>query len=601
MSSRSAKAAKSQSRRPILFWNPLNSWWREFYTQNKRKPKREEVQGWFESNFETEWPDARSRPSWEEAKLHAKCLRPSEYVRQYFRDYRARKASGAGPLPRSRKGKKRASQSGTDSEEDEGEMEREMEREQQEGDAYAQLTVNGPKTKNISRNHSAVPNFILPTGFPNHPNPTQYLPTLTLRDRTGSFALSDRTTSLPAQRSMSQRSSQPFSPFNIKIDGTTGLALPAASHPGSLINQSAADGSFTALNIKRESSESAPWNHVPLVAYPPPGPPNATPLATYYEEGLASRARSQVAVNPKHRQELSRSRSRMLIDSNDAPLVAPPWSVSADGLGHPLRTRATVDIDKMSSSERSGSTSADAGGEVPNSSGRSKPANGNTLQSSISNPFASAASLPSEALPCPLASRGLSNEGLTFNPSMIASLAATATRTSQMRQDEARMREESFRLHNMTQQYHHQPNQNQSSLFFKSFARPPLSAAASEVARAASLPINHLNIASPAGEKGALYSMYNEFAASPERPIPAPRSGPATQRALDLSHQIMDAERGSKQSRHSHSSANDAHDMAWINEHMLGPVEEEEVLIDNLLNTCTGIQGTNQWDYAHLD
>ncbi|GAX72859.1 hypothetical protein CEUSTIGMA_g314.t1 [Chlamydomonas eustigma] len=77
-------------RRPVKFWAPLNEWWRSYLSTSDKKPHTAEVQIWYNENAHVVWSELE-RPTWKETRIHAKCLRSTEQVKNYFRDYRARR------------------------------------------------------------------------------------------------------------------------------------------------------------------------------------------------------------------------------------------------------------------------------------------------------------------------------------------------------------------------------------------------------------------------------------------------------------------------------------------------------------------------------
>ncbi|EFJ42471.1 hypothetical protein VOLCADRAFT_97524 [Volvox carteri f. nagariensis] len=92
---RSAGAGEGEARRPIGYWAEFNNWWRTRLSEDGCRPSQAELAQWFEANAPICWrPD--EMPSLQEVRTHAKCLRSTEQVRNYFRKYRAaRKASSA--------------------------------------------------------------------------------------------------------------------------------------------------------------------------------------------------------------------------------------------------------------------------------------------------------------------------------------------------------------------------------------------------------------------------------------------------------------------------------------------------------------------------
>ncbi|GAX83838.1 hypothetical protein CEUSTIGMA_g11262.t1 [Chlamydomonas eustigma] len=77
-------------RRPTQFWAPLNTWLRDYMAANDKRPGSSVVRVWFEENAHLVW-DETDMPTWAETRVHAKCLRTTEQVKYYFREYRARR------------------------------------------------------------------------------------------------------------------------------------------------------------------------------------------------------------------------------------------------------------------------------------------------------------------------------------------------------------------------------------------------------------------------------------------------------------------------------------------------------------------------------
>ncbi|GIL72068.1 hypothetical protein Vretimale_520 [Volvox reticuliferus] len=76
-------------RRRLGFWQPFNEWWRNELDRLGRRPSKEEIGRWYELHAYDLWKE--DAPSLEETRVHAKCLRSIPLVRDYFRNYRARK------------------------------------------------------------------------------------------------------------------------------------------------------------------------------------------------------------------------------------------------------------------------------------------------------------------------------------------------------------------------------------------------------------------------------------------------------------------------------------------------------------------------------
>ncbi|EFJ52469.1 hypothetical protein VOLCADRAFT_86600 [Volvox carteri f. nagariensis] len=78
-------------RRPLRFWQPFNDWWRSELDRLGRRPNAQEINGWYEVHAYDLWKE--DAPSLQETRVHAKCLRSLPLVRDYFRNYRAKKRS----------------------------------------------------------------------------------------------------------------------------------------------------------------------------------------------------------------------------------------------------------------------------------------------------------------------------------------------------------------------------------------------------------------------------------------------------------------------------------------------------------------------------
>mmetsp|Transcript_20994 Transcript_20994/g.45995 ORF Transcript_20994/g.45995 Transcript_20994/m.45995 type:complete len:537 (-) Transcript_20994:653-2263(-) len=84
------KKTASINRRPIHFWKPFNDWWRVALERSGRRPLAEEINQWYEEYSDLTWPPDE-KPTLQETRVHAKCLRSVDAVRLYFRKYRASK------------------------------------------------------------------------------------------------------------------------------------------------------------------------------------------------------------------------------------------------------------------------------------------------------------------------------------------------------------------------------------------------------------------------------------------------------------------------------------------------------------------------------
>ncbi|EFJ43612.1 hypothetical protein VOLCADRAFT_96263 [Volvox carteri f. nagariensis] len=91
-------------RRPSGFWDAYNDYWRIYYLENWKKPRRPEISRWYQENSSTTWPDD-DRPSLEDVFEHGKGLRITEDMRKSLNAYSLRKRPGQGApglLPGSR-------------------------------------------------------------------------------------------------------------------------------------------------------------------------------------------------------------------------------------------------------------------------------------------------------------------------------------------------------------------------------------------------------------------------------------------------------------------------------------------------------------------
>ncbi|KAF6257579.1 hypothetical protein COO60DRAFT_1626766 [Scenedesmus sp. NREL 46B-D3] len=64
-------------------------WWRSELTRTGRRPTSQEIGDWYEVSADGVWTEGK--PSLQETRVHAKCLRSLPLVRDYFRNYRAKK------------------------------------------------------------------------------------------------------------------------------------------------------------------------------------------------------------------------------------------------------------------------------------------------------------------------------------------------------------------------------------------------------------------------------------------------------------------------------------------------------------------------------
>ena len=81
------------NRKAAGFWSPFNDWWRQEFARVGRRPSTEDVSAWYVDHADKAWKV--NKPSIKETRRHAKCLRTTEDVRNYFRKYRAKRSSTA--------------------------------------------------------------------------------------------------------------------------------------------------------------------------------------------------------------------------------------------------------------------------------------------------------------------------------------------------------------------------------------------------------------------------------------------------------------------------------------------------------------------------
>ncbi|KAG1661031.1 hypothetical protein FOA52_005346 [Chlamydomonas sp. UWO 241] len=126
---RSRKAPKAPSRRPVHFWRPFNDWWRQELQVAEKRPSAEDINTWYHANAEAVWADVKA-PTMAETRVHAKCLRTVDQVRDYFRKYRE--------VTRDKQGRRSGASTGDDDddEEDDGPPEEEGDAEMTEQQAH---------------------------------------------------------------------------------------------------------------------------------------------------------------------------------------------------------------------------------------------------------------------------------------------------------------------------------------------------------------------------------------------------------------------------------------------------------------------------------
>ncbi|GFR40626.1 hypothetical protein Agub_g1208 [Astrephomene gubernaculifera] len=89
-------SAKNQNRRPVNYWSRFNQWWRHVLEESGRRPDAAAINRWYEENAQSTWPP-NDMPTMLETRIHAKCLRSVDEVRNYFRAYRAQRRGDAVP------------------------------------------------------------------------------------------------------------------------------------------------------------------------------------------------------------------------------------------------------------------------------------------------------------------------------------------------------------------------------------------------------------------------------------------------------------------------------------------------------------------------
>ncbi|KIY96908.1 hypothetical protein MNEG_11051 [Monoraphidium neglectum] len=63
--------------------------WRKEYESTNRRPSAHDIIRWYDAHSDEAWGD--DKPTVMETRVHAKCLRSVASVRNYFREYRAKK------------------------------------------------------------------------------------------------------------------------------------------------------------------------------------------------------------------------------------------------------------------------------------------------------------------------------------------------------------------------------------------------------------------------------------------------------------------------------------------------------------------------------
>lgn len=82
---------------PCSIPQAFNNWWRAELEKLGRRPVASEIEVWYRRCASSVWPCEEERPSLQETRVHAKCLRSLAAVRDYFRVYRATKRGEVRP------------------------------------------------------------------------------------------------------------------------------------------------------------------------------------------------------------------------------------------------------------------------------------------------------------------------------------------------------------------------------------------------------------------------------------------------------------------------------------------------------------------------
>lgn len=87
--------SNAADRRPMRYWDTFNTWWRAHLSETNKRPTPAEIHRWYEQNHQEAWESFLKKgfrsPGVEATIAHAKCLRSTDSIRDYFRAYRARK------------------------------------------------------------------------------------------------------------------------------------------------------------------------------------------------------------------------------------------------------------------------------------------------------------------------------------------------------------------------------------------------------------------------------------------------------------------------------------------------------------------------------
>ena len=83
------------NRKPAGLWDPFNVWWRaRREALAGKRPPGDEVASWWKESADRTW--GAKKPTEQETRKHAKCLRSKNEIVNYFRVYRGNKKKAGG-------------------------------------------------------------------------------------------------------------------------------------------------------------------------------------------------------------------------------------------------------------------------------------------------------------------------------------------------------------------------------------------------------------------------------------------------------------------------------------------------------------------------
>ncbi|KAG2453301.1 hypothetical protein HYH02_001527 [Chlamydomonas schloesseri] len=88
-------ASPAKIRRPSGYWAVFNAWWREHFDRTGLRPTVEEMTAWYKANALAVW-GPYDAPPLEDLKQLSKGMRSTAHVRDYFKQYRAKKRMAKG-------------------------------------------------------------------------------------------------------------------------------------------------------------------------------------------------------------------------------------------------------------------------------------------------------------------------------------------------------------------------------------------------------------------------------------------------------------------------------------------------------------------------